>query len=171
MKKVFVGTVLSTVLAFPLVCSAADTYVGVQYGTLTSEDSDMGNAGLMVGGKINDYLSLEGLYTFTVSEEDLGDGDSLSASSIGLFAAFKSEGDFYGKAKIGFSKVDFDMEIFGVTLSDDASGLAYGFGGGVKLGKGALEIEYTKLPELDTFVGIPIDASNEFISIGYVVSF
>jgi hypothetical protein len=167
-----------TVLAFVFgLCFAGSAvangglYGGVQYGILTSEDADMGNIGLTAGGVISDYLSIEGTYTFTISEEDLGGGVDLSSSSIGVFAVFKSQGDFYGKGRVGFSKVDFDMEILGFTFTDDASGLAFGAGIGVKVGAGAIEIEYTKLPDLDTFQGIPVDASNDFLSVGYVKSF
>lgn len=169
-KVVLIGSLVAS-LATPIMCSAEGGYASIQYGTLTSEDSDMGNIGLMAATKVSDNISLEGIYTFTVNEDDLGGGVTLSTDSIGIYAAGKSEGDLYVKGKIGFSKVDFNMEFSGITISDDASGLSYGIGAGFNIGSGAIEVEYTKLPDLDTFQGIPMDASNEYLSVGYVVPF
>jgi len=170
-KKKYLGIVLTAALSLPSLGLAEGMYGGLQYGTLTSEDADMGNLGISIGSSINDFFSIEGSYTFTVNEEDLGNNVTLSADSIGLFAVVKSEGDFYGKAKVGLAKVDFEMESGGNSLSDDANGLALGLAVGVKAGQGAVEVEYTKLPDLDDFSGVPVDASNDYLSVGFVFNF
>lgn len=165
-KKSVVG-LLTAAMFVPAVSVASDLYGALGYGYLDSEDSTMGNIGLSVGNQVDKNLSIEGVYTFTINKDDLGGGDSLSANSIGMFAVFQTRGNTYFKARAGYSNVDFDLEVSNITVTDNANGFAFGIGFGMKAGKDALEFEYTKLPDLDTFIGIPANASNSYFGISY----
>jgi hypothetical protein len=152
-------------------CNAEGMYGGVKYGTLTSDESIMKNAGLVIGRKITDYFSVEGEYTRTVKAADVRHDSSLSINSLGLYGVVQSQDNIYVKAKAGYSKLDFDFDVIKTRYSDSDSGLAYGGGLGVKIGKGAVEIEYTRLPNLNKFLGRPFDIKNDYLSVGYVISF
>lgn len=165
MSKKSVGMILVAALAVPSLSFADKGYVGLEYANLQSEDADMGNFGFSVGANINKTFSIEGGYAMTVSPEDLGSGVELNADVLSVFGAVRSEGKVFGKAKLGVAKVDFEMEASGFTVSDTASGLAYGFGFGARLDKMLIEAEYTILPELDKFNGVEMNADNRLLGI------
>jgi len=171
MNKKLIVAILSATIFTPNLCSAENLYGVIGYGILDSENADMGNISLTLGNSINDVFSIEAAFTFTINKEELGDGDNLSSSTIGMFAVYQSKGDAYFKGRVGYSKIDFDLEVLGITFTDDTDGLAYGIGFGFKSGVNAIEFEYTILPDLDSFIGIQADASNDYVGVGYKVSF
>lgn len=171
MNKILIAAILSAAIFTPNICTAKNPYGVIGYGILDSAGSDMGNISLIIGNSINDVFSIEAAFTFTINEEYLGDRDNLSSSTISMFAVYQSKGDIYFKGRAGYSKIDFDLEVLDITFTDDTDGIAYGIGFGFKSGKNAIEFEYTILPDLDSFIGIPIDASNDYIGVGYKVSF
>ena len=150
---------------------AESAYAGVEYGTFTSEDADMGNLGVNFGVHINKILSAEGAYTFSVDKEDVDSDITLATTSLGVYLAARSEGQFYVKGQLGFATVDFDMKGFGVTVSDDTAGLSYGAGVGARFENVMLELKYIKYPELETFAGLPVNASNDSIAVSALFSF
>ena len=149
--KAYVSIILSILFFFPLNSFAEGSYAGLKYGSLSSEDADMGNLELSIGRSVAEFVSIEGQYSMNIKEDDIGGGVNLSADYIGVFAAFKSKGDTYGKARVGVAKIDFELEYKGAKISDDDTGLSYGIGVGFVAGNGAIEIEYTKLPDPVTY--------------------
>ncbi|MBL4868593.1 MAG: outer membrane beta-barrel protein [Pseudomonadales bacterium] len=173
MKKYINSKYISSIcavvfLGISSISYAEGGFLGVQYGTLSSEDADMGNLGLVGGATITDNFSIEGQYTLTINEEDLGGGDSLETNSLGLYATYKSVGNTYFKGRVGFARLEYDLDIVGGTLSGDTTGLSYGVGLGIVSGESLVfEFEYTVYPELDEFDGAPApDLDGNLASVG-----
>lgn len=164
-------------------------YLGVKYGSLRlrdidifnpatgmdqEEDSDIGTMGFVIGGGINDLLSLEFDYTYTVSKDYFGSLPArLEGEYWGIFLAAKTRGDVYFKGRVGYTQTEYD----GNDGTSSGSVTNYGIGGGVgvgfKLGPGALEVEYTIFPEIDKILGEELDddLKSDQISVGYVWSY
>ena len=161
-------------------------YLGIKYGSLRAkdllifnpasgmdqeEDSDIGTMGFVAGGGINDFLSMEFEYNYTVSKDYFGSLPAkLEGEGWGLYLAAKTQGDLYFKGRLGYTQTEFDG-------SDDSSsgtitnyGVAGGVGVGLKLGPGALEIEYTVFPKIDRILGEELDddLESDLITIGYM---
>ena len=143
-------------------------FVGVQFGTFSVEDADMGNLGLVGGATITNNFSIEGQYTRTINEEDLGDGDSLETNSLGLYATYRSLGNAYVKGRIGFARLEYEFDVFGFSVSEQTTGLSYGVGFGIDSGEALVfEFEYTVYPELDEIGGLSIPGiDGDLASIG-----
>lgn len=169
----FVPESISQFDAEPLMVSKAGVnmggYVTAQYGFLTSQPTSMGNVGVVAGVPVNKWFSVEGQATTTIIKGKTLDVGQLSSNSIGVFGVMSSSGDVYGKARLGVAHVGVNVDALG---SDAANGIAYGVGGGVSLGEGAIEVEYTKLPTIKDFAGIPGEKhSHSYLSVGYVHKF
>lgn len=166
MKKLIAACVLAAA-TLPAAATAGEGFLGVQYGTFSSEDADMGNLGISGGMKINDNVAVEAMYTTTIQEEDLGGGDSLSVSGFGVFLKAQSPGDVYVNGRIGVSKIDYDIDLtgsFGFKMAEDANGLTFGLGVGAKIADNAsVELQYTKFPDLD-LGGVTF--ANDMIAVG-----
>ena len=171
MKKTFTEMLLSAILTLPAIAAAEGSYAGLNYGNLESEDADMKNIGVTIGVEINEFFSIESALTTTASGEDLGSGIELSSDTIAIFGALRSQGDFYAKAKLGLSRIELDLENDVSSVSDDDSGIAYGFGVGARFENVLFEAEFTRLPELEEFQGIQMNAENNFVSLGVLVKF
>lgn len=158
-------------------------YLGVKYGVMRAEpdisgsdDFEMDNIGIVFGGHINDWLAIELDYNQTVSadKQDFQGSDiKYKTDALGLFLVFKTTGDFYARAKVGYVILDQDVTTIG---SDNVYGMAGGLGGGYYFNDNiALELEYTLYPETDEFdrLGKIIDDTwtNDFISIGLIFSY
>ncbi len=141
-----------------------------------SEEIEMDHMGFTFGGDVNDYLGLEFAYTQTVSDERTDKfGPTLTASTntLGLYLVGRTQGDVYFKGRVGYTKVNQDIEFLGSTGDDNIYGIAYGLGGGIKFGDTiALEIEYTVFPETDEFDKFGSffaeDLETEFVTVGLV---
>lgn len=167
-------------------------YLLLKYGEITIADdvpedgSDIRNFGFAFGKAVNDVIAMEFEYTTTVSEDDdyLGSGSSASADTVGFFVVAKSPGDFYGKARLGYTRVTTDLEdtaIIDWGNSDNVYGIAAGLGAGFKFMEGgAIELEYMLYPKIEDVefdfsgVGGPVfeeDLEVDFVSLNYVLSF
>ena len=86
-------------------------YLGIKYGSLRArdllifnpatamdqkEDSDVRTMGFVAGGSINDLLSMEFEYNYTVSKDYFGSLPAkLEGEGWGLYLAAKTQGDIY----------------------------------------------------------------------------
>ncbi len=158
-------------------------YLGVKYGLLTvdpdvsgADEIDMDNMGVVFGGHLSDYLALELDYTQTVSAEKerfAGSDVKFESDTLGLFLVFKTTGTLYGRARVGYTRIEQDVTTIG---SDTVYGLAFGLGAGFEFADNvAIEAEYTLYPETDEFdrLGKVIDdtLSTELISVGVIWSY
>ena len=172
---------------------AGGVYLMLKYGEITiAEDvpesgSDIRNLGFVLGKAVNDVISMEFEYTTTVSKDDDygGTGASAELDTIGFFVVAKSKGDFYGKARLGYTRVTTedleDTAIIDWGNSDNNYGIAAGLGAGFKFMEGgAIELEYMLYPEIEdveidfSSVGGPVieeDLEVDFVSLNLVFSF
>ena len=163
--------------------SNTKVFLGVKYGLVEvdpdvsgADTFDLDNMGFNFGGHFNDYLALEFEYSTTVSADKqsfAGSDVKVEADSVTLFLVARTAGDVYGRARLGYSRIDQDVSTIG---SDTVYGLAYGIGGGFEFADNvAVEFDYTVYPETDEFdrLGKIIDStlSTEVISIGVVWSY
>ena len=169
-------------------------YLTLKYGEITiavdvpESGSEIRNLGFAFGKQINDVLAMEFEYTTTVSQDDDygGSGSSVSADTVGLFVVARSPGDFYGKARLGYTRVTQDVgdqEIGASPVIDwvgskNIYGIAAGVAVGYKFMKGgAIEMEYMLYPTRDDVefstgaTTIEEDLEMDFVSLNYVLSF
>ncbi len=157
----------ASTLSLISVSALADGYIGVHYGSLHSEDADMGNLGFSAGYRLTDSIGVEAQLTQTLNEDNLGYGATLSSDTQALYATYQSTGEFYFKAKAGLAKIDYNLESDWYDASGSGTGLSFGLGMGVVIGDMArLELEFTQMPELEKFGGEPMNASGNLMSIG-----
>ncbi len=166
-----------------------EVYLGLKYGIYQLYDDDLddgeeaepGQAGVVFGRSINDVLGWEFEYTTTVSQEDewLDAELDVETESVGIYLTAKTAGDAYLKGRLGYVRVEQDINLF---EPYNAYGLAYGAGGGYEFVKGlSLEVEYTVMPTEErsatgiNAVGIPatfdFDIESNLLTVGLVWSF
>jgi hypothetical protein len=192
MRKNLTIVFLSLVFLMPSVSHAArdygnaeridaffgEVYLGIKYGRVTiaedipdSDGADIRNLGFAFGKGINDTLAIEFDYNTTVTEDDTSSGD-LSADTIGLYLVAKTQGTVYFKGRVGYTRTTLERNFNDDSFDHNSYGIAYGAAAGVKIGKsGAIEIEYTIMPDIDDsgFVGAPVEVESDFVSISYVM--
>ncbi len=195
MRKNIAIAVLALALLIPAASNAADlyrgssrgsaiageVYLGLKYGSLAiddgvaiGDDADVRNIGFMFGGSINDYLGLEFDYTQTVTTDDeLVSGligRDISTDYFGFFLVGKTMGDVYIKGRVGYVIMDQHIGLTAGDFDDNNYGIGLGLGVGVKIGEtGAIEIEYTALPDTDfEDTGFLEDLENEFVTVAFV---
>lgn len=157
---------------------ANSTYGGIQYAMVTYDEDGFQDVepSALVGrfGKfINDNVSIEGRFGFglqddtvTVFDPFLGnvDIDFEVDNLIGVYAVLHSSSQgandvsFYGV--LGYSQAELEGTAFGITVSEDDSGLSYGLGAQIS----GFNIEYMNYISEDDY-----DATA--ISFGYVAEF
>jgi len=165
--KAGVLTAVTMTSALPMLAQAEGGYVGLQYGNFQSEDADMGNLGITGGYKLGKHTAIEGQYTLSTNEQSLGYGANLGADTLAVYATYKSDGKVYVKGKAGIAKVKYTMDSDWFSASGRETGFSYGVGAGVNLSdRTRIELEYTKLPELERFAGVDMNASGSYTSIG-----
>ena len=163
-----------------------EVYFTTKYGEVTISDdlpesgSDIRNLGFIFGKRINDVVSGEFEYTFSVSKDDdyFGDGGDASVESIGFFLAAKTSGDIYATGRVGYTRVaqDFGINIPDLRGEKNIYGLAVGVGAGIKVGKqGAIELEYARYPTREVtidfggiFGSVDLDFDMDFVTLSYV---
>ena len=151
-------------------------YIGVYYAWVDINDGDVenGNLGLVLGGYMDSGIGVEFFYTDTIDEDEFDnpDGNNIKYESQvwGLLGTYRFGQDkVYGLVKAGYVFIDLNARIVGGRSNrTDEDGLAYGIGGGVRVGKnGSVELNYLILPEIEDIDGIQVDAEQELISLGY----
>ena len=162
MKKIAIFGIVAALGSANVALAANSPFeFGVKGGLMMNDvsgfDSAM-NAGVVVGYPINDAVTVEGEFTTSLSDggTDIS-GVNWSVQTLAVYGVFKSKGDTYFKGKLGYLNESVSIDTgYGFSVGGDDSGLSYGIGGGMKLGSGSLEVEYTI-----------IEADVNFLSIGY----
>jgi len=134
--------ILGLVMASP--ATAGEWIFGAKTGRTVINDSAIKthptSVGFMVGyeqGLVLGDFAIEGEITNTVSEAELdAGGGKFKVSTKAIYAAFRSAGPLYLKAKAGYLQADFD----GTTESGSSYGIGLGFGIGIM----QMELELTK---------------------------
>lgn len=193
MRKNLTIVFLSLILLIPTVSHAArdygnssridaffgEVYLGINSGVLFIDDvpdsdgANIQNIGFTFGKGINSVLAMEFTYNVTVTEDDTDLGD-LSGDNIGLYLVAKTPGTVYFKGRFGYTRTTLERDFRGDSFDHNSYGLAYGIGGGVKIVKGgAIELEYTLLPEVEDsgIMGSSEDGTSTYLSIAYVLGF
>jgi len=85
---------------------------------------------------------------------------------LGIYAVYRSSGNLYAKAKVGYLEEtynnNYDFKISHSKSSTSDSGLAGGIGAGYKFGQSRIELEYIAKSG-------PLDL--RYLSLGYLLSF
>lgn len=143
-------------------------YVGGKAGLVVPDASALDNA-VNIGGTVgytfpgivlpfNGRLSAEGDLTTTIIKGDAPGGE-WNAKTLGAYGVYRAGDAIYFKGKAGLAYQKVDVSTFGGGGDDTSTDLSVGLGGGLKMGAGALEVEYTLLDQVD------------FFSVGYVFGF
>lgn len=170
-RSYLVGAMLAGCLACTTAGAAdAPLYFGVK-GILADWDApgfdEAYNVGLNVGYELLQEswgtVAVEGEYTTTISDGEIGGGGEWDADTLAAYGVYRSLGDIYAKGKAGF--LDQDVKRSGTgggtVANGDESGFSFGAGVGFRLTRGsAIEAEYTVASDDLTF-----------ISVGYVTRF
>ena len=169
MKKIIISGVFGLSMATTMLLHAnseGDSYGGIQYGLGTySEDGfDDANPNALVGryGKfVNDNFAIEGRIGFGVGDDSVNDptvGDIAIEidSLLGVYGvghvAINDSSSVYGL--LGFSRGELTATAtdFGISISDDDTGLSFGVGSNIGLSDTlALNIEYTQYLSESTY--------------------
>jgi outer membrane immunogenic protein len=161
-------TLLTTcVTVAPVAAEESPLYAGLRVGSLSTDFpgfEDTAAIGLMFGYDLhtdpNGTLAVEAEITRTITDGDVSGGDGWDARGVGAYAAYRTAGDVYVKAKAGYLDQSINQG-GGRTLNADDAGFAYGAGGGWRINsKAGLELEYTSMSD---------DLS--FLSLAYVTHF
>lgn len=152
-------------------------YVGAKAGWMMIDNLDIGIAGVTVdadnginGGIVAGYqlrsgstgsVAIEGEFTTALSVGEMtvsGPGGSVAGDwevqTMAVYGAYRSAGDLYFKAKMGFLSEDVDITLGGASTSGSDSGVSFGIGGGWQMGTGRIELEYTTVEEDINFFSI-----------------
>ena len=145
----------SLVLTTP--ATAGEWIFGAKTGTVVVNDSNVKthptNVGIMVGFQQSlavGELGVEAELTTTTGKGEMDGGAKFEADTRAMYAAFRSAGLVYFKAKGGFLTIDND--------GNTDSGASYGVGLGFGIGLAQAELEFTKTaidPEI-TFVSLGV---------------
>jgi hypothetical protein len=122
-------------------------YVGGGLVSLNIPDvSEPKNYFLQAGYAFGNGFSAEAAYSDSYSDgtETAFDVDvDTSASTKAIYAAYRSTGPFYWKAKLGYLDAEFTASASGFSVSASESDTSYGVGAGYAFGAGSVELEYT----------------------------
>lgn len=162
-------TVLAATTSTTVFADNFTGYWGINYGTVSSHNTDLGNLGIKAGVNVSPVAALEAEYTSSLNDEHVSNGNKLSADTSAVYAKIQSQGDFYINGRIGVARVDFDQTTpLGYDRKNHVSGAAYGVGIGGKLAPNVnLELNYTRLPDLDASPTLSSDdRKNEQVTVG-----
>jgi len=156
--------------SFSLAASRGETYVGIQYSQLNYDDEDFPEEAeptALIGRYgyfFNDNFSVESRLGFGLGDDTLdfgGDVDIEVEKIYGMYGLYhlrNNDVSFYGV--LGLSKGELTSKGFGISESDDESGLSYGIGVDIK----SFSIEYMMYLDEDMF-------ETSAIAMGYVYEF
>ena len=148
-----------------------EKYGGLQYALVTYDEEgldDVEPTALVgkLGVFVNDNVAIEGRIGFGLQDDTVDIGpfevdfevDSLLGIYGVLYSSMESDTAFYGV--LGYTQGELEGSAFGVTVSEDESGLSYGFG----VNFGAFNLEYMSYLDEDDFEATAI-------SLGFVTRF
>jgi len=128
-------------------------YIGVKSGSLDIDASglDADTPKGVVLGYQSGVLGVEFEANFAdIDYEFFGNRGSFDYKTLALYGVYRSEGDFYLKAKAGI----INQEIKSSFFKEDDTGFSAGIGAGARLGSVSLEAEYTVLDSDVNFFSI-----------------
>lgn len=147
------------VLSAVSLSASADGYFGIKGGIMSidlGEIDDPVNAGIVFGSNRDAGWGFEGEITVTAVDGELsafGSNYDVSIRTLAGYAAYRSEGDSYFKAKLGF--LNEDVEIGPVSADD--TGSSYGLGGGWRQPNGSMvELEFTIVEQDVNFLSLGV---------------
>lgn len=157
MKIVAIASALFAVLFAPLAMaqSAEPLIVGGKIGFMKPHGSDNDSGmtiGASMGKRIEGNFRWEADLMLGVSDGEIGRTTDWSVDSIAGYGVYQTSGNVYFKAKAGVAYWDDNF--------DNDTNLSMGVGIGAKMGRGALEFEYTQLNDY-----------TDYITVGYSVPF
>ena len=126
-------------------------YIGARIARLNiSRDLNYSNGtslGVLFGHNIEGGdFAVEGEMTVPISNADGSEaafGD-LSVFTLGVYGAYRSQGDLYFKGRAGILYEYLNVDFRGLPVEGDAMGLSLGLGGGYRISDDLeLELEYT----------------------------
>jgi len=150
---------LAIALAITSAPSIADdnkgqAYAGLKFGSFQVDVEGVDNStpiGFQLGYDLGDTLSFEVEYNKGSGDVDFGFAETeYDMTTMAIYATFRSKGKGYFLAKAGLIKEEIEIG----SISEDDTGLSYGFGGGFKLNDNiALEAEFTIVEEDANYIG------------------
>lgn len=161
-------TLLTTfVVAAPVVAEESPLYAGLRVGSLSADLpglEDTAAIALTFGYDVrtdpNGALAVEAEISRTITDGDISGGGGWDARTAGAYAAYRTAGAVYVKAKAGYLDQSINQS-GGSTLNADDAGFTYGAGGGWRINsKAGLELEYTSMSD-----------DLRFLSLAYVTHF
>ncbi len=158
-------------LSFTTAASAEDNpvYFGIKAGVMKADVDGFdtsNNFGLLLGfdvyRDVAGAFSIEGEYTRKLSKGNVSGGGDWKIETLAAYGAYRTAGDLYLKAKVGYLREDVSVSGVGNTsVSGTDSGVSYGAGVGYRFNrKTGLELEYTI-----------IEGDISFLSLGYFTHF
>jgi len=156
-----VALVALSVSAFSCVAQADEgqMYVGIKAGSFMVDldgADDPTPFGVQLGYDFGQNLSLEFEYnTGSADYSVLGTTVDMDVTTMAAYGTFRSEGKGYFLVKLGLIKEEIEASTSLISVSEDDTGLSYGFGGGIRLAdKFALEAEYTIVEQDVDYLGL-----------------
>lgn len=143
-------------------------YLGVKAGLMNADVSgfdDATNIGLLLGYNFFDdnrgAFAIEGEFTTTIDKGDVRIGSATGDWEVdtwAIYAAFRTAGPAYVKAKAGYLDEDVSVGVAGTGVSGSDSGFSFGAGFGFRMGqKTSLEFEYTVIEEDIDFISLGLN--------------
>ena len=144
MKHILLVITLAFFYSSPsIAASKGESYGGLQYALVTYDEDgfDEVEPTALVGRYghfVSDYVAIEGRIGFGLQDDTVDAGafdiDIEVDSLYGVYGVFhtssSSDTNFYGV--LGFTRGELEGSAFGLTVSEDDSGLSYGFGVNIK---------------------------------------
>ena len=168
MKKILLVITLAFFYSsISFAASEGDTYGGLQYGLFTYAEDGFPDAEPTAlvgryGQFVNDNVSVEGRFGIGLQDDTVLGVDVEIDTLFGLYGVFhtssNSNTSFYGV--LGFTKGEATASVPGFSVTEDDSGLSYGFGVDIN----SFNIEYMLYLDED---GYDLSA----ISLGYISKF
>ena len=176
--KKLLGLLIVTIAIYSSAVSAQGIRFGIDYMQLTTDiegfEAKPSAVQFRLIKPINNFVDIEGDLAFGISDDAFtdctGPGCSIELSSmLGFFGIFGTDSTararIYGKA--GFAIIEYEDDL---GVSEDDSGIAFGIGGSVRLGKSSfIVLEYNQLPDLDVGFGFTLETTA--LSLGFQTSF
>ena len=134
-NKMLVITLALFYSSISFAASEGDSYGGFQYGLVTYSENGFPDAEPTAlvgryGTFVNDNVAVEGRFGFGLQDDTVFGIDVEVDTFFGIYGVFhassNSDTSFYGV--LGFTKGELTFSVPGFSISEDDSGLSYGFG-------------------------------------------